>query len=81
MNDDIYHLQTTVRESINTTRVLEEKINQLILLIDSKNDTIQSIKDTISLHRQEFLSADNTDNKNKINDINLILWNLAEENI
>ena len=70
MNDDIYYLQTTVKESANTTRLLEEKIRQLIEIIDNRNKTIVCMSSAISLHKKQFASIETDSQK----ETSKVLW-------
>lgn len=79
MNDDIYYLQTTVKESANTTRLLEEKIRQLIEIIDNRNKTIVCMSSAISLHQKQFGTIEADCQNETINQINTLLWDSIED--
>jgi predicted metalloendopeptidase len=76
MNDNFYYFQTSVRESAQTARLLEEKITQLIDIIDFKNNVIETLNEAIKLHQNESHIADISNDEEKVHEANSKLWEL-----
>lgn len=80
MNDNFYYFQTAVRESAQNARILEEKIDQLIDIIDSKNNTINNLVGAIRIHQAETFSAQIKEDNQKSSEANQKLWKLLHSN-